>query len=177
MPTTRPPLPEFTIRPLDRPGDLGWVLITHGMTMANEFGGDRAYEGLVARVIADYASGTPESGERAWIAEQDGERVGCVFHLRGAARGTSLLKLLLVTPDARRQGIGHALVRTCVDYARAQGTTRVDVWAADIFAAAGRVFESAGFTVTFQEAEVAFGRNVTGQQWTKIIASELSTAD
>ena len=72
-------MPQVTIRALDRPGDLGWVVMAHGEVYAAEFGWDGTFEALVARIVADYAGAHDPQREAAWIAELDGRRVGCVF--------------------------------------------------------------------------------------------------
>jgi hypothetical protein len=70
--------PGLILRPL-QPGDLGWVVQRHGLRYATEFGWDVTFEGLVARIVADFAERHDDQRQAAWIAEIDGERVGCVF--------------------------------------------------------------------------------------------------
>jgi GNAT superfamily N-acetyltransferase len=67
------------IRPLGRPGDLGWVVMAHGEVYSAEFGWDIGIEALVARIVADYAADPDPAWEAAWIAELDGRRAGCIF--------------------------------------------------------------------------------------------------
>ena len=94
---------------LGEPGDLGWVVIAHGELYAAEFGWDSTFEALVARIVADYATTRDPAVEQAWIAEQDGRRVGCVFCVRRDAE-TAQLRILLVDPVARGRRLGEQLV-------------------------------------------------------------------
>src|SRR6476620_4374752 len=91
------------------PGDLGWVIERHGSRYAHEYGWDATFEALVARIVADFAERRDSRREAAWIAELDGERVGCVFCTAGedpANPDTAQLRLLLVEPSARGTGVG-----------------------------------------------------------------------
>src|SRR5690349_24683695 len=112
------------IRELGRPGDLGWVIKAHGEMYADEYGWDTDFEALVARIVADYANDHDPARENAWIAELDGERVGCVFCVDGKGGGkdgkggTAVLRILLVDPAARGHGLGKQLVDACLDFAR-----------------------------------------------------------
>src|SRR5687768_18057621 len=45
---------------------------------AEEYGWDERFEALVARIVADFIDHRDPKREAAWIAEVDGERVGCV---------------------------------------------------------------------------------------------------
>src|SRR4051812_14889449 len=64
------------------PGDLGWMVHRHGILYAREYGWDERFEGVVARIVADYAAGHDPDREAAWIAEVDGAPVGCIMCTR-----------------------------------------------------------------------------------------------
>src|SRR5271168_3124294 len=70
---------QVVIRRLGEPGDLGWCVMAHAELYAEEFGWNAEFEGLVVRIVADYLDAGDRRGTAAWIAELDGERVGCVF--------------------------------------------------------------------------------------------------
>lgn len=152
-----------TIRELGQPGDLGWVVMAHGEVYASEFGWDTSFEALVARIVADYADGA--SGSKAWIAEHQGQRVGCVFCVP-ADDTTAKLRILLVHPDARREGLGARLVDTCVAYARESGYDRLTLWTNDVLAAARQIYLSRGFEMVEEEPHHSFGVDLVGQTYT-----------
>lgn len=123
------------IRPLGQPGDLGWVVMAHGEVYADEFGWDTTFEALVARIVADYASHHNPVRQAAWMAEADGKRLGCVFCVP-SDETTARLRILLVHPDGRGRGLGGRLVDTCMDFARAAGYSRMQLWTNDVLTAA-----------------------------------------
>src|SRR5579859_3865595 len=135
---------ETTVRRLGEPGDLGWAVMAHGEFYAREFGWDTSFEALVAKIVADYAN---SGGARvaAWIAERDGQRLGCVF-LVAADEQTAQLRLLLVDPDARGHGLGARLVDECLGFAREAGYKRMKLWTNHPLAAARKIYLSRGFT-------------------------------
>jgi GNAT superfamily N-acetyltransferase len=154
------------IRRLGRPGDLGWVVMAHGEVYAEEFGWDTSFEGLIARIVADYATHHDPSREAAWIAEVDGKRVGCVFCV-AADETTAKLRLLLVHPTARSHGLGRRLVDTCLHFARAAGYKRITLWTNDILVSARRIYEATGFQLVNQKLHHSFGHDLVGQNWAR----------
>jgi GNAT superfamily N-acetyltransferase len=156
---------DVRIRQLGEPGDLGWVVLAHGELYAQEFGWDASFEALVARVVADFAADHDPARERAWIAELDGRRVGCVFCVTGDEPGTAKLRILLVHPDARGHGVGTRLVDACTSFARERGYARVRLWTNDVLAAARRIYLAAGFRLVAQEPHRSFGAELVGQDY------------
>jgi GNAT superfamily N-acetyltransferase len=153
---------EPVIRPLGRPGDLGWVVMAHGETYAAEYGWDADFEALVARIVADYAADHDPAREAAWVAELDGKRVGSIFCV-AADEQTAKLRILLVDPSARGRGIGTRLTRQCIEFARAAGYRRMRLWTNDPLTAARSIYLAAGFALVEQERHHSFGADLTGQ--------------
>jgi GNAT superfamily N-acetyltransferase len=150
------------VRPLGRPGDLGWVVMAHGEIYAAEFGWDTSFEALVTRIVADYAATRDPHREAAWIAELGGRRAGCVFCV-AADRSTAQLRILLVEPRARGHGLGGRLVDLAVTFARDAGYARMRLWTNHPLEAARRVYLSRGFTLVSEEPHRSFGAELIGQ--------------
>ena len=149
------------------PGDLGWVVERHGYRYAAEYGWDTTFEALVARIVADFAERDDNKREAAWIAELDGERVGCVFCTAADAKDTAQLRLLIVEPSARGAGVGTRLVDECLRFARRAGYRRITLWTNDVLVAARRIYERAGFRCDRREPHHSFGHDLIGEYWSR----------
>jgi len=146
------------------PGDLGWMVQRNGAVYAAQYGWDQSYEALVARIVADFAKHHEPARERAWIAEMDGEPVGCVLCVRRDDE-TAQLRILLVDPAARGLGIGARLVEECVRFAGGAGYRSLVLWTNDMLVSARRLYEAAGFELVDEEAHHSFGHDLVGQTW------------
>jgi DNA-binding MarR family transcriptional regulator/GNAT superfamily N-acetyltransferase len=146
------------------PGDLGWILERHGALYAREYGYDATFEGMVARIIADFAAGHDPAREAAWIAELDGRRVGSILCVRRDDT-TAQLRVLLVEPGARGLGIGGRLVDECLAFARRAGYAQIVLFTYDVHGEARRIYERAGFRLDEQHPIHAHGRSLVDQLW------------
>ncbi|MET9554748.1 helix-turn-helix domain-containing GNAT family N-acetyltransferase [Streptomyces sp. NPDC006645] len=147
------------------PGDLGWMVQRHGAVYAAEYGWDATFEGLVARIVADFAADHDERLERVWVAELDGRPVGSVMCVRDEAPDTARLRLLLVEPEARGHGLGERMVDAVVDFARDAGYREVVLWTNDVLAAARKLYVRAGFTLVAEKPHRSYGADLVGQDW------------
>jgi DNA-binding MarR family transcriptional regulator/GNAT superfamily N-acetyltransferase len=157
------PAEPYVLRP-PRPGDLGWVVQSHGELYAREYGWDVRFEGLVAGVIGDLVRNFDPARERCWIAERHGENVGSIFLVRGTDE-VAKLRLLLVDPSARGLGIGGRLVRECVEFARQVGYRKISLWTQEELVAARRIYAAEGFRLVHTEVHDRFGVPLTAETW------------
>jgi DNA-binding MarR family transcriptional regulator/GNAT superfamily N-acetyltransferase len=164
-----------TLRPVAL-GDLGWILHRHATVYAAEFGWDARFEELCARIIAEYPTLRDAHPGRAagWIAEVDGAPAGSVFCVPDSET-TARLRLLLVEPWARGLGLGATLVGQCLQFAREVGYADITLWTYDRLAAARTVYKAAGFTLTSEERDDAFGHRMMSQTWSRPLERERSS--
>ncbi len=155
---------EYVLRE-PRHGDFGWIVTRHAELYAKEYGWVEPFEGLCAQIVADFVNNYDPKKERCWIAELNGENVGCVMLVKDKQPGVARLRLLLVDPKARGLGLGGRLVDECVKFSRKAGYESVTLWTHSILAAARAIYVKAGFTLTASEKKKSWGKDVVAEYW------------
>ena len=154
----------YILRP-HQPGDIGWVIHRHGVLYAQEYGYDEHFEALVAEIAAKFIQHFDPRRERCWIAEKDGEIVGCVFLVK-KSKTVAKLRMLLVEPKARGLGIGKRLVDECVRFARQVGYKKITLWTQSELNSARRIYEAVGFRLTHQKPHQDWNReDLVSETW------------
>jgi len=102
--------------------------------------------------------------ERCWIAEMNGNNVGCVFLAKETAT-TARIRLLLVDPKARGLGLGAKLTDECIKFARKSGYKKITLWTHSVLTAARHIYEKAGFKLMRSEKHRSWGRPVVSEHW------------
>ena len=147
-----------------RAGDYGWAVERHGVIYDAEFGWGPGFEGLVAELFGKFAQKHNPARERCWIAELNGERVGCVFVVEREPE-VAQLRCLLVEPKARGHGVGSKLVNACVEFARSAGYRQMMLWTNKGLDSARKIYEAVGFRLVEEKAHRDFGPELIGQSW------------
>jgi GNAT superfamily N-acetyltransferase len=136
--------------------DLAWVVARHRDLYRAEYGWDASFADTVEELLVAQLRRDDPLREAGWIADCDGRRSGCVFCMRGSDDAAQL-RALLVEPDARRAGVGRALVSTCVAFARGAGYRRIELWTTANLTAAAALYDAAGFELVDEWREQRFG--------------------
>ena len=101
--------------------------------------------------------------ERCWIAERDGENVGCVFLVR-QSDAVAKLRCLLVEPKARGLGIGARLVEECIRFAKQKGYAKITLWTNSNLLAGDPALRTGGLCPgRAEEPHHSFGQDLVGQ--------------
>jgi len=161
--TPNTPQPSYILR-APRPGDFGWVVKRNAELYSQEYQWREPFEGVCAQIVADFANKFDAKRERGWIAEMNGENVGCIFLAKDSAT-VARVRLLLVDPKARGLGLGARLVDECLRFARHAGYKKVTLWTHSVLTAARHIYEKAGFKLTRTERHKDWGPPVVSEHW------------
>ncbi len=153
----------YVLRP-PQPGDYGWVIGAHGELYSREYAWNEEIEKLAAEIVAKYLENFDAKADRCWIAESEGQPVGCVFVMK-ESRIVAKLRLLLVSPRARGLGIGSRLVSECVRFTRQAGYKRLKLWTQNSLTGARKIYQKHGFQLIDHQPHHSFGRDLVGEHW------------
>jgi len=95
-------------------------------------------------VLADPQGTIIDKGGRIFIAELDGEAVGCVALIPMADGGYEVAKMT-VSEKARGRGLGRMLMARCIDAGREAGATRLYLETNSSLAPALGLYRAMGF--------------------------------
>jgi DNA-binding MarR family transcriptional regulator/N-acetylglutamate synthase-like GNAT family acetyltransferase len=147
-----------------RPGDFGWIVSRNGALYAEEYGWNQMFEGLVAQAVANFLKGADKTREHCWIAEKNGENVGCVFLIQQSTRVVEL-RFLLVEPSARGKGLGIRLVEECIRFSRQAGYKKIVLSTNSILKDAARLWRRMGFRVVAKKNDRSSGHDLVAETW------------
>jgi DNA-binding MarR family transcriptional regulator/GNAT superfamily N-acetyltransferase len=154
---------RYTLR-APAPGDFGWVVKRNAELYAQEYQWTEPFEGVCAQIVADFANKCDPKRERCWIAEMDGENVGCIF-LAKETESLARIRLLLVDPKARGLGLGAKLTGEAIRFARRAGYKKITLWTHSVLTTARHIYQKAGFKLTRSEKHKSWGRPVVSEHW------------
>ena len=148
-----------------RPGDMGWVVQSHGAFYASEYGFDSSFEALVAEIAAKFLTSFDASRERCWIAETRWRRRSArSFWSSTATTSPSCACCWSSRPDADRDSASDWSANASRSR-KASGYRKITLWTQSILVAARKIYQDAGFKLVATEPHRSFGQSLIGETW------------
>lgn len=160
---------DFILRPA-RTGEVSLVAARQSVLYAASHGWGHGLETLEAETTAAFLRHFKPEREQCWVAEIGSVMAGAVF-LTDEGENVARLRLLHVEPFARKRGIGDALVRQCLGFARDKGYAQITLWTHTVLDVARRIYTRNGFECVSTEVHHEFGEPVQGEIWRMILTA------
>jgi GNAT superfamily N-acetyltransferase len=151
------------LRPFD-PSDAAWLVARHGALYAREAGFDASFAPVVAGILDRFIAGGDPAAEAGWIAETKDRRLGSIFCMREGAE-IARLRLFLLEPEARGQGLGYRLLQTCMGFARARGYRGMILSTHESHRDACALYARTGWRLASARPVRSYGCDLVEQSW------------
>lgn len=151
------------IRPF-RATDTPWLVEQHHRLYTRDEGFDASFGILVQRILDDFNTDHDSTRERGWIAEHAGQRLGSIFCV-ALDDQTAKLRLFLLLPEVRGQGLGRKMLDTCTGFARSVGYAEMRLWTHESHRAACALYRANGWQLLDSKPVHSFGVDLVEQSW------------
>jgi GNAT superfamily N-acetyltransferase len=139
------------------PGDLGQLILIHGVQNFQDYRFNAVHEAYCARIAADFILEPGSERSKVWLAKQKGSVVGSVFIFEQPGNQAQL-RLLFVDASVRGFGLGRWLAEESVRYCRETGFRTVFLWTVQGLDRAISIYSSLGFKETEVKKTLTWGR-------------------
>jgi GNAT superfamily N-acetyltransferase len=139
------------------PGDLGQLVLIHGLQNYQDYGFSPVHEAYCARIASDFMLNETPRRSKAWLAKKGDQVVGSVL-ICELPDDIAQLRLLFADKSIRGSGLGRWLVEDSVQYCREAGFRKVFLWTVDGLGRAISIYKSLGFEQTEEKIQFAWGR-------------------
>ncbi|RBI86767.1 GNAT family N-acetyltransferase [Rhodosalinus halophilus] len=146
------------------PGDGAWIRARHAALYAEADGFDAQFGAAVAEVLSQFEATRDPCCERAFIPLRDGQPRGSLFCTREDAQ-TARLRLFLLEPEERGQGLGRHMLGRCVAFAREAGYARIVLSTHESHRAACALYARSGWRLVASHPVRSYGRDLVRQDW------------
>jgi ribosomal protein S18 acetylase RimI-like enzyme len=145
-------------------GDHEWIVAAHGDVYAKEFGFDRRFQDSIAEKMHVLLQ-LPSTFNRVWVGLIGDKRAASIA-ISDRSGGVAFLNFVLVLPQYRGRGAGHALMKIALDHACAHSLKEVQLETYSCLLDARALYRRLGFRRT--EAvprQKAFGQTFQQEFW------------
>jgi len=157
-------LQDISIRTELKAGDIGHVVLLHGLLYQREYGYGPAFESYVAGGLHEFHKNYDSTKDRVWICEYKGQIAGFML-LMHRENNSAQLRYFIIQPEFRGIGLGKKLLTLYFEFIKNCGYQSSWLWTTSDLHAAAALYTQFGFRLTEEIPSTAFGRPVTEQRY------------
>ncbi|HJV28330.1 MAG TPA: GNAT family N-acetyltransferase [Aromatoleum sp.] len=145
------------------PGDVGWLISSHGKVYAEDFAFSQDFELDIARKVLNLYDNAEDL--KVWIAEVDGRRVGSVAVSR-RSEDMAFVNFLLVLNRYRGRGISTQLMLRVIECARQRRYKTLQLETYSCLTTARTLYRKLGFRLARSTSDVRkYGHRFEQEFW------------
>mgnify|MGYP003861354119 CR=1 FL=1 len=148
-----------------KPGDLGQIVMQHGLLYAHEYDYDFTFEAYVAEPLAQFARRN-NPREKIWLVKKGGQVVASIC-ICEVSEDTAQLRWFFVSSEARGLGLGKQLVESALNFCNSTGYKEVILWTVKGLEAAKSLYLKHGFTLQQEVEHEVWGAMQVEQRYEK----------
>jgi ribosomal protein S18 acetylase RimI-like enzyme len=161
-------LNDITIRTELKPGDLGYVIYSHGKLYSEEYGYGVEFEMYVAEGITEFYKNYDPAKDCVWVCEHNSTMVGFLL-LVHRENNKAQLRYFFLEKQYRGIGLGNKLMLLYIDFLKQKKYRNAYLWTTNEQTAAAALYSKFGFQLTEEKDSTAFGKPLSEQRYELLI--------
>jgi ribosomal protein S18 acetylase RimI-like enzyme len=157
-------LQDISIRTELRSGDLGHVVMLHGLLYKQEYNYGIEFESYVAAGLNEFYKNYDPVKDGVWICEYGEEMAGFLL-LMHRENNSAQLRFFIISPRFRGIGLGKMLMDLYFKFLLSKGYQSSYLWTASAHHTAAALYIRYGFRLTKEMPSTNFGIPVTEQRF------------
>lgn len=146
------------------PGDIGFVIQSHGELYKEEFGYGYHFEQYVTEGIVEFLQLPKPNKSRVWICEHNAYKMGFLM-LLDRGNETAQLRYFFIYPEFRGSGIGNKLMILFMDYLKEMNFKHCFLLTTNDLGSAVHLYKKHGFRMVEESETLEFGKQLYIQKY------------
>ncbi|PZX59614.1 peptidyl-dipeptidase Dcp [Algoriphagus ratkowskyi] len=163
--------PEFLIRNILTPGDLGQIAALHGRVYAEEHDFGIGFEAYVMESLLEFYRAYNLKKDKVWVVESEGKMVGFVLLMHRPANRAQL-RYFILAKKFRGFGIGSRLMKEWMDFYHDRNYDAAYLYTTSGLEAAVSLYEKMGFRKISEMKSRNFGVPLLEQYYELITSAK-----
>jgi len=157
-------LQDISIRTVLKPGDIGHVVLLHGLLYNREYGYGLGFESYVAGSLSEFYKNYDKEKDCVWVCEYKQEMIGFLL-LMHRENNSAQLRYFIIVPAFRGIGLGNKLMQLFTNFLKQKKYTSCYLWTTSELYTAASLYKRFGFVWTLERPSASFGKSLTEQRY------------